>query len=73
MAPKGDNKKPAVKAKAAPVATKPKKERVLAPTRMVKKTIGGDKNGGTRLVRVNRMVSTLIYTLFLRYVKNVLI
>ena len=30
------------------------------PARMVKKEIGGEKNGGTRTVRINRMVSGFI-------------
>ena len=57
MAPKGDTKaKPAAKAKVAPVANKIKKVVPKPPTRMVKKTIGGENNGKTRTVRVNRMV-----------------
>ena len=57
MAPKGDTKaKAAAKGKAAPVVKKTKKVVPQAPTRMVKKTIGGDKNGQTRTVRVSRMV-----------------
>ena len=42
-------------------AAKPKKAVVPAKkmkaSRMVKKDIGGEKNGGTRTVRVSRMVS----------------
>lgn len=56
MAPTGEKKAktPAAAKQRAPMQ---KKQR---PSRMVKKDIGGDKNGGSRIVRVNRLVSILM-------------
>jgi hypothetical protein len=51
MGPKAETKAAKPKAAAAKPAAKKQTE-----TRMVKKTIGGDKNGGSRLVRKTRTV-----------------
>lgn len=52
MGPKADTKAAKPKAVAAKPAAKKQTQ-----TRLVKKTIGGDKNGGHRLVRKTRMVN----------------
>lgn len=51
MGPKAETKAAKPKAAAAKPAAKKQTE-----TRMVKKTIGGDKNGGSRLVKKTRTV-----------------
>ena len=46
----------------APTKAAPAKAKIVKakkPSKVVTKDIGGDKNGGKRTVRVNRMVRTL--------------
>ena len=65
MAPKGGKK---VTTPAAPKQREMKKKQ-QRPSRMVSKDIAGDKNGGSRTVRVSRMVSiAFIFSYF--YVKS---
>lgn len=56
MGPKADTKAAKPKAAAAKPAAKKQTQ-----TRLVKKTIGGDKNGGHRLVRKTRMVNWFLF------------
>ena len=60
MGPKVDKKK---KAAAAAAPKKAPAKRPARPSKTVEKKIGGEKNGGTRKVRVSRLVRTLIYRL----------
>lgn len=67
MGPKAETKAAKPKAAAAKPAAKKQTQ-----ARLVKKTIGGDKNGGHRLVRKTRMVryfnSNMIYEILLKSV-----
>lgn len=64
MGPKAETKAAKPKAAAAKPAAKKQTQ-----ARLVKKTIGGDKNGGHRLVRKTRMVryfnSSMIYEILI--------
>lgn len=64
MGPKAETKAAKPKAAAAKPAAKKQTQ-----ARLVKKTIGGDKNGGHRLVRKTRMVryfnSNMIYEILI--------
>ena len=63
MAPKGEKK---VTTPAAPKQREMKKKQ-QRPSRMVSKQIAGDKNGGSRTVRVSRMVRISLQFAFVFY------